>query len=236
MLKSVHNSQSDGEIPHHHSGLAIANKLRQRKCWKLYKSLVKSPAVLTYMQRGLLHMRYYCKYTKTPPALGRGGHPLEPLCLHPCPPMAFALGGLKASNSQRSSAIDFALTACFPACDSNILPSCAFLSCHFRSACSAWFHLRKFILMPCKLSWLSNCFLIWCITESTESTSIFHQSCGKSLSTSLFTKIASLLVTEMFDGCSPCYKDALASKLCQQTSGNFRCFHHEQIPAWFLRN
>ena len=33
------------------------------------------------------------------------------------------------------------------------------------------FHLRKFILMRCKLSWLSYCFLIWCITEST---SIFH--------------------------------------------------------------
>ena len=36
----------------------------------------------------------------------------------------------KPPISQRSSAIDFALTACFPACDSNILPSCAFLSCH----------------------------------------------------------------------------------------------------------
>ena len=77
-------------------------------------------------------MRYYCKYTKTPPALGRGSHPLEPLCLHPCPPMAFALGCLKASNSQPSSAIDFALTACLPACESSILPSSAFLSCHFR--------------------------------------------------------------------------------------------------------
>ena len=66
------------------------------------------------------------------------------------------------------------------------------------------FHLRKLILTRCKISWLSNCFLIWCITESI---SIFHQSCGKSLSTSLFTKITSLLVTEMFDGCSPCNKD-----------------------------
>ena len=66
------------------------------------------------------------------------------------------------------------------------------------------FHLRKFILMSCKLSWLSNCFLIWCITEYT---SIFHPSWRKSLSTSLFTKITSFLVTEMFDGCSPCNKD-----------------------------
>ena len=62
---------------------------------------------------------------------------LEPLCLHPCQPMAFALGCLKASNSQRSSAIDFALTACFPACESRNLPSSAFLSCHVRSVCSS---------------------------------------------------------------------------------------------------
>ena len=140
MLKSVQNSQSYGEIRHHHSGLAIANKLHQRKCWKLYTSLVKSPAVLTYMQRGLLHMRYYCKYTKTPPALGRGSHHfVKPLCLHPCQPMAFALGCLKASNSQPSSAIYIALTACFPACESKNLPSSAFLSCHFGSdsACSS---------------------------------------------------------------------------------------------------
>ena len=32
-------------------------------------------------------------------------------------------------------------------------------------------------------------------------------SCGKSLSTSLFTKITSLLVTEMLDGCSPSSQD-----------------------------
>ena len=66
------------------------------------------------------------------------------------------------------------------------------------------FHLRKLMLMSCKLSWLSNCFLIWCITEST---SIFHQSWRKSLSTSLFRRphhfwwqrwlMAALLVTRM---------------------------------------
>ena len=143
----------------------------------------------------------------------------------------------KPPISQRSSAIDFALTACFPACDSNILPSCAFLSCHGLQCLQFHFIFESSFFMPCKLSWLSNCFLIWCITESTESTestSIFHQSCGKSLSTSLFTKTTSLLVTEMLEGCSPCCQDSLASKLCQHIIGNFRYFRHEQIAASYL--
>ena len=121
-------------------------------------------------------MRYYCKYTKTPPAFGRGSHPLEPLCLHPCQPMAFFFSlvpkGPKASSlptaphSQPSSAIYIALTVVFLPRRAKTCPAALFcpqcLRFHFI------FEISFFT--SCKLSWLSNCFLIWCITESNPPT------------------------------------------------------------------
>ena len=173
-LNSVQKYRSYGEIRHHRSGLAIVS-LRQKKhvgskrpgltscrsnihaAWSLAREIPNIQKLhlgnehLTMAAAILWNLCASIPARPWPSSLWPSSlrvawkppirSPAQPLTLPLL--LAFLPGEVKTSRAG---------------------PSCPAMVC---SAC----HFRKWILISCLLSWLSNCFLIICITEST---SIFH--------------------------------------------------------------